>query len=412
MRHSNIMAATAIAALAVRGASAAVPEFGRKDGRSADDLAPKLAKALGDVTTFAKDAKTAIDEIGDRVGNLEQKVARRGGGSFTPETESIGARVVAADDIKALIGNVRAGVRAGLQVKAVITSATVDADGSAGSFLTPYRDGVVASAKRRLTIRDLVPVVRVDSGGSVEFPRQTGFTNNAATVGEGADKPSSELKYELVNVPIRTIAHWVLASRQILDDAQQLQGSIDTELLYGLAFVEENQILNGAGSGTDLNGIYTQATAFTQAATGLTTMTSANKIDVIAAALLQNALADEPATGIVLHPSDLTEMRMLKDTEGKYIMGPPGDAVEPRLFGLPVVDTKAMTAGNFLVGNFQKATLYDRWEARVEVSTEDSENFRKNLVTLLAEERIGLAVKRATAFTKGGFADAITDLTT
>src|SRR5262249_1839292 len=114
---------------------------------------------------------------------------------------------------------------------------------------------------------------------------------------------------------------------------------------------------------------------------------------------------------IVLHPSDLTEMRLLKDDNGEYIMGPPGDAVAPRLFGLPVVATKAMTAGNFLVGNFQQATLYDRMEANVAVSTEDSDNFRKNLVTLLAEERIGLVVKRATAFTKGTFSTAITDLT-
>jgi len=70
-----------------------------------------------------------------------------------------------------------------------------------------------------------------------------------------------------------------------------------------------------------------------------------------------------------------------------------------------------MTAGKFLVGNFQKATLYDRWQVRVEVSTEDSDNFRKNLVTVLAEEeRIGLAVKNAAAFTKSSYATAITDL--
>lgn len=46
---------------------------------------------------------------------------------------------------------------------------------------------------------------------------------------------------------------------------------------------------------------------------------------------------------------------------------------------------------------------------RVEVSTEDADNFRKNLVTVLAEERIGLAAKRPEAFTKGTYAAAITD---
>ena len=74
------------------------------------------------------------------------------------------------------------------------------------------------------------------------------------------------------------------------------------------------------------------------------------------------------------------------------------------------VVTQAMIAGKFLVGNFDEATLYDRMAARFEVSTEDSDNFRKNLVTVLAEECIGLAVKAPAAFTKGDFAAAKTDL--
>lgn len=413
MRHSNIMASTAIAGLSAGAAgSPAIPEFGRKDGAPHGDTDDVLLKAAADVKAFSESAKKAVVELDYRVTTLEQKGARRGAGGYDEPALTPGQIFVASDEVKALLGNVRGGARAGVRVKAVITSATTAADGSAGAFLVPYREAVAPLAKRELTIRALLPGVRVGSGGSVEYARQVSRTNNAATVAEGGTKPESELQFELVQEPIRTIAHYMLASKQILDDVPQLQGVVDTELLYGLQYVEDNQLLNGAGTGTDLNGIYTQATAFSQVASGLATMAAANKIDVIAAALSQNALADDPATGIVVHPADLTEMRMIKDSQGNYIMGPPGDAVEPRLFGLPVVATKAMTAGNFLVGNFMAATLYDRWEARVEVSTEDSDNFRKNLVTLLAEERIGLTVKRTTAFTKGGFAAAITDLTT
>ena len=198
-----------------------------------------------------------------------------------------------------------------------------------------------------------------------------------------------------------------MASRQILDDAPQLKGLIDTDLLYGLRYAEELQLLHGDNTGTNLNGIYTQATAF---AAGSTVIPNANKIDVIGVAMTQNALAEEPVTGVVVHPSDWASMRLLKSVDGEYIMGPPGADVEPRLFGAPAVVTQAMIAGKFLVGNFDAATLYDRMAARVEVSTENSDNFRKNLVTVLAEERIGLAVKAPTAFTKGDFATAITDL--
>jgi HK97 family phage major capsid protein len=70
-----------------------------------------------------------------------------------------------------------------------------------------------------------------------------------------------------------------------------------------------------------------------------------------------------------------------------------------------------MLAGNSLPANFETgATIYDRMKARIEISTRDSDNFRKNLVTVLAEERIGLGVKAPTAFVKGDFASALTDL--
>lgn len=342
-----------------------------------------------------------------RLNELEQKVARRGsseGGS--PFVKSWGDQFIEAEHVQGFLGDITAGRRIGVEVKAIITSTPTLGLGAAGGLVVPTQDLAYVGPQRRLVVRDLLPQIQVSSG-SVEYARRKNFINAAATVAEAALKPQSDLEYELVAVPISTIAHWVLASRQILDDAPQLKGLIDTDLLYGLGYAEELQLLHGAGTGTDLLGIYTQATAF---AAGSVVIAAANKIDVIGVAMTQNALAEEPVTGIVVHPSDWSEMRLLKNTQGEYVMGPPGADVEPRLFGVPAVVTQAMIAGSFLVGNFQKATLYDRMAARVEVSTEDSDNFRKNLVTVLAEERIGLAVKAPAAFTKGTYAAAITDL--
>lgn len=368
------------------------------------------AKSPAEVASAVKSGfitlEQGFNELKSRLDETDQRMeARRYGGNSLPP--SAGRQLIESEEFKNLSSNIGSGRRVGVEVKATITSATSLADGSAGDLIVPQRDMVYTGPKRRMTVRNLIPSIRVTSG-SVEYAKQTGFTNSADTVAEGATKPQSELQYDLVNVPIRTIAHWVIASRQVLDDAPQLMGLIDTELLYGLDYVEEDQLLNGGGTGTDLNGIVTQATAF---AAGSLVVATPNKIDVIGAALLQNALADEPATGIVIHPADWTSMRLIKDGDGKYLLGDPGAEIEPRLFGLPVVATQAMTAGNFLVGNFNAATIYDRWDKRVEVSTEDSDNFRKNLVTILAEERLGMAVKNAAAFTDGTFSTAITDLT-
>ena len=105
-------------------------------------------------------------------------------------------------------------------------------------------------------------------------------------------------------------------------------------------------------------------------------------------------------------------MLLTKDSAGNYIIGNPQDVLSPRLFGLPVAVTPAMTSGAFLVGNFKgSATLYDRWSPRVEMSTEHSTYFTENKVAILCEERIGLGVKRTLGFTKGVFSTQITDLT-
>jgi HK97 family phage major capsid protein len=353
------------------------------------------------------DVKKALEEVGfvkNVMGDLEQKFSRLPDDLDAGERiTSPGAQFVEADEVKSFIGNASSGRRVSHEVKAITSVAN-----SGLALTSPYRDAAVMTPQRQLTVRDLLTTIPVSSG-SVEYPRQTARTNNAATVAEGALKPESNLTFELQAVPIRTVAHWMLASRQILDDAPQLQATIDNELLYQLGFVEDAQLLMGAGTGTDLSGIYTQATTF---AAGTLVVASPTRLDAIGAAILQNALANIPATGIVLHPADWMGICLTKDADGRYLVGNPQDVTAQRLFGLPVVQTPGLTAGNFLVGDFRgSATLYDRMAARVEVSTEDSDNFRRNLVTLLAEERVGLAVKQPAGFTKGTFAAAITDLT-
>ncbi|CAN5202699.1 phage major capsid protein [soil metagenome] len=355
----------------------------------------------------------AIEEVKHIIFDIEQKLARVNRSSdLTSFDPSAGQAFVNAEEAKGFLGlssNDRGGRRLSIEVKAIVSSLTTNADGSAGAAVQPYVDAAVPTIRRELMVRDLLPTVRITTG-SVEYPRVSSFTNAAATVSEtsGPTKPQSDIKLELVTVPIRTIAHWMLATRQVLDDSRQLLALIDGELRDGLAQVEDSQLLLGSGTGSDISGIYTQGTAF---AAGALTVTGPNKVDVIGACIAQLALSEQIATGVVMNPVDWMSIIMNKDAALGYLFIDPLRQVSRTLFGLPVVLTTAMTAGNFLVGDFRQATLYDRWDARVEVSTEDSDNFRRNLVTLLCEERIGLAVKRATAFIKGSFATAITDLT-
>jgi HK97 family phage major capsid protein len=113
-------------------------------------------------------------------------------------------------------------------------------------------------------------------------------------------------------------------------------------------------------------------------------------------------------TGYILNPRDWETIQLTKTTgtasSGQYIFANPHTVQTPSIWGLPVVATQAMTQGQFLVGAFDiGATIWDRWDATIEVSTDYSDYFVKNLVAILCEERLALTVYNALAFVYGGF---------
>lgn len=283
---------------------------------------------------------------------------------------------------------------------------------AAGGLIRSYREaGVVELPRERFTIRDLIPTVQV-STSSVDYAVQATRTNAAAPVAESLAKPYSDFTWTSATVVVRVLAHLAKITRQAMDDAPRLVGEIDSELRYGLGFVEERQFLFGNGTGQNLFGIMPQATTFAKPA-AFPTRASATKIDVLRVAMLQNSLALYPATGIVLNEVDWADIETTKTTDGAYLFANPQGTVAPRMWSLPVVATPAMTAGDFLVGNFRVgATIYDRMAVEVLISTENVDDFEKNLATMRAEERVAIAVKRPLAFTKGTFSTAVTAMTT
>lgn len=287
-------------------------------------------------------------------------------------------------------------------VQAAIT--TTQSDPANGYPVEPMRvPGVVGGAERRLTIRDLLSWGRTSSN-SIEYVQETGFTNAAAVVEEApaVSKPESQINFELKAASVATIAHWVHASRQVLSDASMLQGYIDGRLRYGLKLQEEAQLLKGSGVGLNINGLLTQASAYVP--NPGVTVSSPTKIDTLRLAMLQVALAEYSADGIVLNPIDWTEIELLKDAENRYLFANPRSLSTPTLWGLPVVATQSMDVGDFLTGAFQMgAQGWDSEDATVMVSTEDRDNFVKNMVTILCEERIALTVYRPEAFVGGAF---------
>ena len=326
--------------------------------------------------------------------DLEQALAGAGGKRGSA-AQSLGAEIAGSAELKNWLAG---GAQGGLTLRP--TNAVTTAGGSGGGVIWSGEDRAVAGmAMQKLAIRSLLTVATTESD-VVIYSKQTTRTKASATVAEGAAAPAGELGWTQAEANVRKIAEVIHASDEALADSGQLQSLIDQELRYSLDLEEEEQILAGNGVGQNLSGLITEATAFSAAA-GLA---NATRIDRLRLGLLQVALANYAANGVTLNPVDWAAIELLKDTQGRFIFGNPNTSATPRLWGLDVVPTLSHSAGEWMVGNFaMAATLYDRQETEVLISSEHGTNFVDGLKTVKGTKRLALACKRPAALVTGDF---------
>ena len=281
-------------------------------------------------------------------------------------------------------------------------------------------DPMVPRSFRRARVRDLFPVAQT-SAALIEFFRVIGFGTDRLDLSSSASmvpdrdeagtnfglKPQSELTFESDQAPVRTIAHYELAHRNVLDDEPQLRSTIDNELLYGLRLAEDNQILNGTGTGQDLRGILnTPDIQLYSQSQGPGAPTPDGKQDALRRAATRVVLAYYDPTGLVVHPYDWEDIELDKSPDDNHYRVSMNVQIgsEQRLWRMPVVDSPAMTEGVALVGAFGLgAQLYDRQQANIRIAEQHADLFIRNAIAILAEERLALAVKRPEAFVKVTF---------
>ena len=372
-------------------------------------------------------------------GSVAEQVAAGMGHALGLDMKSLGEAFTDSDEFKALIasGGTNMPTPFGIQTPDLTSFVEGRKDVWTGSapvqttrgFGRTQFDPMVPRAQRTARVRDLFPVARTDAN-LIDYFRIIGFGTDRLDLSSGARpvrertaadgvsaptggatdvfglKPQSRLRFESAQAPVRTIAHYEIAHRNVLADEPQLQATINNELLYGLRLEEDKQILNGSGAGEDLLGIlntpnlqlYSQANA-----AGAPTET---KADALRRAATKAILAYYPPTGYVLHPYDWEDIELTKATgDGHYVMATNvAVGAETRAWRQPVVESPAMTEGIFLTGAWgMGAQLYDRAQANIRVADQHADFFIRNAVAILAEQRLALAVKRPESFVKGTF---------
>jgi HK97 family phage major capsid protein len=299
--------------------------------------------------------------------------------------------------------------------KSLLTSGT----GAAGGvLLTPDRlPGLYDIPQLPLSVLQLLTVGET-SQKAVEFVRMLARTIAAAEVAEavttadigggvtpaqGGQKPESGLTFEVASEAVRTIAHWMPGTRNMLADAPFLQTLIDSELTEGVKRRAETQSVVGLGTGDEIRGIMNTPgiLSYEQG----TTLAGESKVDALHRMLTMLRLQGFNPTAQGLNPLDWEDIRLSKDANENYIWGPPSQAGPMVCWGVPVVSSIAFAEGNPITAEWARGLFLIREAVKVLVSDSHKDWFTRNMLAILAEMRGVLVIPRPQAFGETVFED-------
>ncbi len=364
------------------------------------DRADAQVKENGRVSEDTKAALEAIGvqqrELADRLVQMEQRSTSHG--EEGKADTSWGSQLVKAEKLGAFQRGETGKCR--IEVKNTLTGSDV-------TVAPDRRQGIVGGAFQMLTLESFLSSLPTSSN-AVEYTRELAFTNSAAETAEAAQKPESAITFELVNMPVSTVAHWIKISKQLASDNTALAAYVNTRMRYGVDRRVETQLIAGNGTAPNISGIFKVGNSIAHGYADGDLGSTLKKLVLIRKIMADSWAAGYPADGILLNPVDWAQIEIdLLTTAGGQTLLRYDELGQPRLWGLPVIQSVGMTADTVAVGAFGQAyTVYNNSGVVVELSDSDGDNFTKNLVTIRAERRLALATEIPAAVRTGDLTPA------
>ncbi len=364
--------------------------------KKAEEEMRNIGKVSSDTETALENLGIQQREVADRLITLEQSGVMQHEGSAAV---SMGKQFTDSDAYSNFNNGSAQKARFEVQANTLV--------GSDDNVAPDRKPGVVPGDSQILTLESIFPSIPTSSN-AIEYTKEASFTNSAAEAAEAAEKGESALTWDLVNMPVSTVAHWLKISRQLAADAPALAAYVNSRMIYGVNRRVETQLGAGNGTAPNISGILDAGnfTAHGFAAADLGT-------PMVKFSLVRNIMASLRTAGfvadaILLNPADAAQIDIdhfqSTGNAARYNTDAGGQA---RMFGLPVIESNGITADQVVVGAFNECgTIHNREGVIVELSDSDDDNFTKNLVTIRAERRLALTIERPTGIIAGDLTPA------
>jgi len=269
-----------------------------------------------------------------------------------------------------------------------------------------------------LTVLDLITMATTDST-SVKWVREKAFTNAAAEVAESTQgsevtKPQAALELEPVSFDVKTIAHWLPASKQALRDVSGIRSLIDAKLEWGLRRRLAAQVIAGDGLGANLRGILNTS------GIGHISRSGADAPSLIediydGVVTIADAYGEQPNVCFVSR-ADYKLLRFARDSQatlttkpdaevvyttidtGGFIFGSPTRSNPIEVEGTLVLPNFDLPAGYSIMGVWREFAVWMREGISIALSDSHEDYFIKNLVAILAEFACAAGAMETVAF--------------
>lgn len=354
------------------------------------------------VSVQVTEVKEYAEKLQNHVDSLEMKL----NGSAVQNAEKKSFNDVLADAINENEDNYQKFLRKekksfAIELKAVGDMSTANVTGGSryGQLFDP---NIRQNPNRKVHMSQVLRGGSIGAGNTYTFMRENGNGEGAiAPAAEGALKSQFDIDLVEATVNVETIAGWLRVTRKAMNNIPGFVSFLQARLPEKFQRALDAQILYGDGTTPNLKGILTSGNFV--ASTAVASQKLIDKLIDDVATLEDKYERD--ATGILLRPIDYYGFFKNKASgSGEYDLPEGVTFVNGQLylFGIPVYASTAITAPDYVVGDFDMgAQLLTQEGMRIEFFEQDGTNVRENKVTVRIEGNYALPVYGPDFFIKG-----------